>query len=196
MATRSNRSTQSAQATPAQAIDVEATEATEATSAKVAAPVRTGRLNPLSLVMRVMIGKADQVTKEEQAVFAQFITGEIRLTDTHVSAMAKFASKQNHTAYTRLALKVAAQLAHEADNPSLLPQFRAEIEQATGVKCSDRDAIEGTYSDLYKEYSIDLVDSARSWLWDCYGKTGSLNAGLIDRASERAKMERSAPMQS
>ena len=162
----------------------ESTNPTQSAPASTASQSSQGsKANPLQAVMRIAVGKGGEVTEAETELLKQFLSGQLRLSDSHYSQIARFAQKQNLINYTRLAIRCAGQLAVEEGGS--LPQHREAIEQATGVKCAQQDTIDGSYDNSYLGVTIEAVDNARSWLWNAYGDNGSVNPGLITRANAR-----------
>jgi len=138
------------------------------------------------------------IGQSELVLLIEFLKPDstVRLTDTHILQAASGLVKKCHIGYTQLALKVAGQLAFEAK--AGIPQFRSEIELTTGVGFANRNDAESyivdgrkqsVYSDEYQLYTMKQIKDAGSYLWDAYGKTGTINPGLIDRANARARVE-------
>ena len=151
---------------------------------------RQGKTNPLSLLMKMIVNLKDAITDEERQLMGSFITGDGRLSDSHLAQLAAFFTKRVHIGYTQLGIKVAGQLALESDGN--IPTFRSEIEHQTGVVFAIQDQIDRSYSDTYQAYTLTQMRTANSFLWDSYGTQGTINPGLIDRANARAKADKIA----
>lgn len=163
---------------------------TTATADKAAAPVApvapvdaqgyTGRTNPLSAIMRMVTGKEPSPT--ESTELAKFLSGAVRLTDTHLYALAKFFSKRYHVQLSTLVLKIAKFQASQDENLSV-QSAKAAIEAMIGVQIAEYDGIEGGFTNEYQSYFLEQVKAAHAALWDAYGKDGTVDAGLITRAN-------------
>lgn len=150
---------------------------------------RSGRTNPLAAIMRLVTGK--QPTAEESGELAKFLSGTLRLTDTHLYALSKFFSKRYHVQLSTLAAKVARYQSSQQEDLTV-QAAKSALEDLCGVQFAEWDSIESNYSNEYERYSLETVKAAHSRLWDAYGRTGNVQAGLIDLANAHDRENRDA----
>lgn len=163
------------------------TAAAEAIPAELPLERNQGRFNPLSAIMMLSMGK--QPSAAESSELAKFITGVVRLTDTHIYAVAKFFQKRYHVQLSTLALKVARYQAAHTEGLTL-QAAKAALEDLCGVQYASWDNIEGSFSNEYAQFTLEQVKQAHANLWDAYGKQGTEAANLIGLANEYDKETR------
>ena len=171
MGTKSTTPTATATKTPAPAA---------APAAPADGQTYNGRINPLSAIMRMVAGK--QPNETESSELAKFVSGLVRLTDSHIYALARFFEKRYHVQLSTLALKIARYQADQDETLSV-QAAKAAIEDLIGVQLADYDPQEGVYTNEFERYLTTQVKAAHEAIWAAYGKDGNLDPGLITRAN-------------
>lgn len=156
-------------------------------AAAEAQPERQGRFNPLSAIMMLAMNK--QPSPAESSELAKFITGAVRLTDTHLYAVAKFFEKRYHVQLSTLANKVIRYQAAHTEGLTL-QAARSELEEICGVQFASWDQIEGSFSNEYSQFTLEQVKQGHANLWDAFGQQGSIVPGLISLANAHDKETR------